>query len=58
MVMGWLRVRRKTSAIRWLGVSGVIAIALVLASVVATSMSFSVRNVPAQLFSPVLGVEK
>ena len=56
--MGWLRVRRKTSAIRWLGVSGVIAIALVLASVVATSMSFSVRNVPAQLFSPVLGVEK
>ncbi|TMO44314.1 PepSY-associated TM helix domain-containing protein [Pseudoalteromonas ruthenica] len=58
VVMGWLRVRRKTSAIRWLGVSGVIAIALVLASVVATSMSFSVRNVPAQLFSPVLGVEK
>ncbi|WP_421419123.1 PepSY-associated TM helix domain-containing protein [Pseudoalteromonas lipolytica] len=53
--MSWLRVKRKATVSSWLGVSGYIAIGLVIGSVVITSVSFSERSVPKQLYAPVLG---
>jgi uncharacterized iron-regulated membrane protein len=53
--MSWLRVKRKTTAVKWLGVSGGIAIGLVVASLLTTSLSFTERSVPNQVYSPILG---
>ena len=53
--MSWLRVKRKTTAVKWLGLSGVIAIGLVVASLLTTSLSFTERSVPNQVYSPILG---
>ncbi|MCF2902895.1 PepSY domain-containing protein [Pseudoalteromonas sp. OFAV1] len=55
MYMSWLRVKRKTTAVKWLGVSGGIAIGLVVASLLTTSLSFTERSVPNQVYSPILG---
>lgn len=52
--MSWLRVKRKTTAGKWLGSSGVIAIGLVVASLLTTSLSFTERSVPNQVYSPIL----
>ncbi|WP_462174872.1 PepSY-associated TM helix domain-containing protein [Pseudoalteromonas gelatinilytica] len=53
--MSWLRVKRKTTAVKWLGVSGGIAIGLVVASLLITSLSFTERSVPNRVYSPILG---
>ena len=53
--MSWLRVKRKTTAGKWLGLSGVVAIGLVVASLLTTSLSFTERSVPNQVYSPILG---
>ncbi|MAD05710.1 MAG: hypothetical protein CMK65_19105 [Pseudoalteromonas sp.] len=53
--MSWLRVKRKTTTGKWLGLSGVIAIGLVVASLLTTSLSFTERSMPNQVYSPILG---
>ena len=53
--MSWLRVKRKTTTGKWLGLSGVVAIGLVVASLLTTSLSFTERSVPNQVYSPILG---
>ncbi|MEQ3442088.1 PepSY-associated TM helix domain-containing protein [Pseudoalteromonas sp. BZP1] len=53
--MSWLRVKRKTTTGKWLGLSGMIAIGLVVASLLTTSLSFTERSVPNQVYSPILG---
>lgn len=53
--MSWLRVKRKTTAVRWLGLSGGIVIGLVVASLLTTSLSFTERSVPKVIYSPTLG---
>lgn len=53
--MSWLTVKRKTTAVKWLGLSGVVAIGLVVASLLTTSLSFTERSVPNQVYSPILG---
>ncbi|MEM5551942.1 PepSY-associated TM helix domain-containing protein [Pseudoalteromonas neustonica] len=58
MYMSWLRVKRKVTLTKWLGVAGGAATVLVVASVIVTSVSFSVRTVPDLLFAPALARPK
>jgi len=53
--MSWLRVKRKTTVVRWLGLSGGIVIGLVVASLLTTSLSFTERSVPNVVYSPTFG---
>lgn len=53
--MSWLRVKRKTTVVRWLGLSGGIVIGLVVASLFTTSLSFTERSVPNVVYSPTFG---
>ena len=55
LYMNWLRVKRKQpSLLQWFGIMGAVSVLLVCCSLLLTTQTFSVRQAPAKLYSPVL----
>ncbi|KKK91142.1 hypothetical protein LCGC14_2715940, partial [marine sediment metagenome] len=59
LYMNWLRVKRKQpSLLKWFGVIGVVSMLLIGYSLLLTVQTFSVRQAPPTVYSPVLGISQ
>ncbi|MGO2128216.1 MAG: PepSY-associated TM helix domain-containing protein [Pseudoalteromonas prydzensis] len=59
LYMNWLRVKRKQpSLLKWFGVIGVASMLLIGYSLLLTVQTFSVRQAPPTVYSPVLGISQ
>ncbi|WP_283709122.1 PepSY-associated TM helix domain-containing protein [Pseudoalteromonas prydzensis] len=57
LYMNWLRVKRKQpSLLKWFGIMGAVSMLLIGYSLLLTIQTFSVRQAPATVYSPVLGI--
>lgn len=58
LYMNWLRVKRKQpSLVKWFGIMGALSMVLICYSLILTAQSFSIRDAPGEVYSPMLALE-